>query len=226
MLSLRLEGETDDEFRHRAERAALYAKALVEACLENVEVQEMIADPDDPHTEASLRRNPIVRIDYEQAICIATIGEGLYATRSKSWGSGPNILPLEKDDPVQGTRIIYIFKESSVYNRRFLQRRKIKDLLGKKYRKLVGEAKTRKAIFLENLLPEHALAIRRILGVDPALFWRTCRGKTFLDLPDKPLGTVNDEDIRWLPPKARQLPLFRMGPRTREDFAAATTNEG
>jgi len=133
----------------------------------------MIADPDDPHSEEAFRKNPVVRIDYEQAICIATIGEGLYATRSKSWGAGPSILPLEPDDPVQGTRIIYMFKESSLYNRRFMQRRKIKDLLGKKYRKLVGEAKSRKAIYLENLLPEHALAIRRILGIDPSLFFPT-----------------------------------------------------
>jgi len=65
----------------------------------------------------------------------------------------------------------------------------------------------------------------RILGIDPSLFWRTCRGKTFLDLPEKPLGVVTEQDIRSLPRKARQMPLFRMGPRTREDFRSQVTSE-
>ena len=47
-LSLRLEGETDDEFRSRAESRLLIAKRLVSACLDNDCVQQYIADNDLP----------------------------------------------------------------------------------------------------------------------------------------------------------------------------------
>ena len=39
-------------------------------------------------------QSPIVRIDFVQAFAVASIGEGLYATRNKKWGDGPQIRVL------------------------------------------------------------------------------------------------------------------------------------
>ena len=184
MRSLRFPDETDAQFRERAERAARIARLLVESCLRNKDIQRLIADPGDPHTEESLRCSPIVRIDYEQAMAIATIGSGLAATKHKNWGEGPFILPLEPDDPVDGSRIIYAFKPNSLYNRRFHQRRRMKRLLGRQHRKLVEEAKrVTQGRFLEELNEAQRHVIERIFKVDCKEFWRACRGKTFLDLP-------------------------------------------
>jgi hypothetical protein len=195
MRKLRLDGESDEAFRQRATRAVLMARLLTEACLRNRDVQAMLADSQDPHTEAGLRQNPIVRIDYEQAYAIAGIGEGLYATRNKHWGSGPTILPLEPDDPVRGRYILYVYKENSLYNRRFEQRQRMKDLLGRKFAPLVEAAKYQrhtKQMFLESLSEEQAAAIRRLLRVAPATFWRACRGKEFLKLPSPAEQTYFD----------------------------------
>lgn len=84
MGSLRLDGETDDAFRVRAERAGAYAKLLVDCCLANRCVQSYITDSTLPSwAEESCRRSPTVRIEYEQAIAIGGVGETLQATRSK-----------------------------------------------------------------------------------------------------------------------------------------------
>lgn len=60
---------------------------LIEACLSNRCVLRYIADPELPmYSEAAVRRDPVVRIEYEQAIAIRGMGECLAATRSKHWG--------------------------------------------------------------------------------------------------------------------------------------------
>ena len=185
---LRIEGETDEELTRRAERAAVYAKILTEAVLTNKCIREFIADPALPYSEESERLNPTIRIDFEQAFAFAGIGEGIAATRNKSWGDGPYILPLEPDDPVDPFRVLYVFKEGSLYNRRFEQRQRMKELLGRRNRSLVEAAKykrTTKAMFLEQLTGEQAGAIRQILGIEPGAFWRECRGKAFVDLPPR-----------------------------------------
>ncbi len=156
---------------------------LVSACLQNRCVQEYIADPNIPQwSVGSVRRNPTVRIEYEQAIAFGGIGECLAATAGKSWGHGPQVLPLEAEDWFFPDRITYRFKEGSVYNRRFNQRRRLKKLLGRN-RKLVGDAKSStKADFLKHLTAEEAKAIRRLLGVGPGEFWRAATGAVFLGL--------------------------------------------
>lgn len=189
MRPLRFDGETDAEFRARAERAAVIAKILSDACLANRCMQQYIADPTLPWiTEDGAQHNPTVRVEYEQAVAIGGIGETLAATTSKHWGDGPYILPLKVDDEFFAGRITYLYRENSVYNRRFEQRRRLKELLGRRHRKLVEQAKNRyctKTIFLRDLTGEQAAAIRRILNVEPGEFWRACRGKTFLDLPPR-----------------------------------------
>ena len=186
--NLRIDGESDQEFAARANRAAQYAKILLDAALANKCIRAFIADSALPHSEESEQRNPTVRIDFEQAFAVAGIGEGINATRNKSWGDGPYILPLEPDDPVDPFHIIYVFKEGSLYNRRFEQRRRMKELLGRHHRSLVEAAKykrTTKAMFLQQLTEEQAGDIRRIFGIEPGVFWRACRGKVFLDLPPR-----------------------------------------
>ena len=94
-------------------------------------------------------------------------------------------MPLEVDDEFFPDRIGYCYRENSLYNRRFEQRRRRKEMLGRKYRPLVERAKYQRhpqSIFLDHLTREEADAIRRIVGVEPKVFWRACRGKLFLDL--------------------------------------------
>lgn len=186
---LRLPGESETSFRHRARRAATIARVLVEACLANRCVQEFIADPTIPFfTVEGVTRSPIVRIEYEQAIAIGGLGETLFATRTKHWGPGPWVMPLEPEDWFFPERITYLYRENSLYNRRFEQRRRMKELLGKRWRKLVGTAKYHtKTIFLRDLSSEQARAIRRRLRVEPGEFWRAAQGKHFLCLPFRSL---------------------------------------
>jgi len=53
---------------------------------------------------------------------------------------------------------------------------------------LVGEAKYfTKELFLSRLTSQQAGAIRRILNIEPGMFWRAAAGKCFLDLPNRPI---------------------------------------
>ncbi len=187
LRSLRLPDETDQQFRQRAERTPQVARVLVTACLNNHDIQDLIADANFPsYTEDGCSRSPTVRIDYAEAFAIAGIGEGLAVTKSKHWGDGPNILPLEPDDPVLPHRIQYIFKRSSRYNRRFHQRKRFRRLLGRHHRPLVSKAMyLTKRNFLLVITPDQAQAIRYILGLEPGQFWRAAKGKVFLPLPPR-----------------------------------------
>jgi hypothetical protein len=182
--SLRFDGESDDAFRRRAERVGRIARLLVEACLRNRAVQEMIADPSLPYTEESVRRYPIVRIEFEQAFAVGCMGECLDATKNKRWGDGPWLMPLEPDDPVSPDRILYVYKPNSLYNRRFLQRRRLKELLGREHRALVGKAMSmRKRDFLADATEGQQRAVRQRLCITVGDLWRAVRGKLFLTLP-------------------------------------------
>ncbi len=187
LRTLRFPDETDIEFRQRAERAGQYARILVDACLANECVQEYAEDSELPlFTIEDLQNHPIVRIEYEQAIAIGGIGETLRATKSKHWGDGPSILPLKKDDWFFPERITYIYRPNSLYNQRFEQRKRMKELLGKKHRPLVETAKRgTKKIFLEHLTDEQSKAIQRILDVEPGIFWRMAKGRAFHPLPPR-----------------------------------------
>lgn len=164
---LRFDGETDHAFKVRVERCAAIAHVLIAACLRNTCMQHYIADRLQPHTVESVHRSPTVRVEYEQAIAIGGIGECLAATAHKKWGDGPNILPLLPDDFFYPDRITYVFRENSLFNRRFHQRRRMKMLLGE-HRPLVSDAKaTTKELFLRHLTREQIRAIQRIFGVGP-----------------------------------------------------------
>lgn len=186
MRSLRIEGETDDAFRARAERAGRIAKVLVEACLRNTAVQEMIGDPLLPYTEESVRRHPIVRVEFDQAFAVGGIGECLDATKNKRWGDGPHVMPLQPDDPVSPDRILYVYKPDSLYNRRFRQRRRLKELLGKEHRPLIGRAmRASKKEFLADVTVEEARFVQRRLDITAGTLWRAVRGRIVLALPPR-----------------------------------------
>ncbi len=187
LRTLRFPDETDTEFRQRAEQAGQYAPLLVDACLSNECAQEYADDSELPlFTIGDLENHPIVRIEYEQAIAIGGIGETLRATKSKHWGDGLSILPLGKDDWFFPDRITYIYRPNSLYNQRFEQRKRMKELLGKKYRPLVETAKRNtKKIFLEFLTEQQGKAIQRILDIEPGIFWRMAKGRAFHPLPPR-----------------------------------------
>jgi len=187
LRTLRLPDETDTEFRQRAEQAGQYARILVDACLSNECVQEYAEDSELPLFKIEdLQIHPIVRIEYEQAIAIGGIGETLRATKSKHWGDGPYILPLQQEDWLFSERITYIYRANSLYNRRFEQRKRMKELLGKKHRPLVETAKrSTKKIFLKFLTDEQAKAIKRIIDIEPGIFWRMAKGRAFHPLPPR-----------------------------------------
>ncbi len=180
---MRFPDESDEAFRERATRTAEIGRVLVDACLRNKQVQELLAQGF--LTVRGLKGCPIVRIDFEQAYAIGHPGETLHATRNKRWGDGPYVLPLEPDDRFLNGFITYFYKPESVYNRRFNQRVRLKELLGKN-RKVVGNAKYwTKEMFLKHLTQEQTSAIRRCIGVEPGVFWRAAKGKIFLELPPR-----------------------------------------
>lgn len=99
--------------------------------------------------------------------------------------TGPWTVPLEPDDWFDPDRITYFYRTNSLYNWRFEQRKRLKGLLGR-HRPLMEKAKYAyhtKAIILGNLTAAQANAIRRILHIEPDVFWLAYRGKAFLDLP-------------------------------------------
>jgi hypothetical protein len=105
------------------------------------------------------------------------------------------VLPLEPDDPIHVYRIVYLYKANSLYNRRYEQRRRLKELLGNRYRPLVEAAKRRtKTRFLDRLINEEAEAIRRILHVEPGVLWQAAQGRRFLDLPPRMVQLEFDFD--------------------------------
>ena len=180
---MRFDGESDDDFRVRAEQAGKIATVLVAACLKNECMRAYLDDPTTLHTVESIRRSPTVRVEFEQAIAIGGIGECIAATRTKNWGAGPHVMPLEPDDWFFPDRITYLFRANSLYNRRFHQRRRMKKLLGA-HRTLVGEAKwATKELFLKSLTKEQAALIWRVFHAGPSAFWRAAKGRSFLNLP-------------------------------------------
>lgn len=179
-------------------RLARVASVLIDAALANYDIQSYLADPRPPRlwTIDGVRKNPTCRVEWEHAIVIGGIGESLAAARHKNWGSFIGVLPLEPDDPVGWSRILYLYKTSSPYNRRVEQRKALKRILGRKHRKLVTQAmSSTKREFLTCWLTEaKAHVIKRRLNLDPGRFWRAAKGLDFLDLPKPPIQRLLFED--------------------------------
>jgi hypothetical protein len=169
--------------REEWDRMARIAKVLVRGCLGNRCIQELIADPAWPaYTVESCTEAPTVRIEYDQAYAIADLGSGLSATKHKSWGDGPRVMPLSLDDPVDPMFVLYVFRDGSRYNAKYEQRRELKARLGAAHRGLVNEA--RKFTFADyefSLKAEKRAVILGVLGMTAAEFWRAVNGVDRID---------------------------------------------
>jgi hypothetical protein len=203
--------------RAECERAALFAKVLVEAALANKYVRLYVRDPGPvPWTEERVRRSPPVRVEFEHAYVLGEIGESLAAARGKcTFGAFVGVLPVEKWDPVGEMNVMYVFKDTSPYNRRVEQRRWMKkrlEGLGKGFRQLVTiamDASKRDFVAFrtgwckdfQGGAAAAAQAIRLAFGsdVDLGRFWRMARGKEIVELPTPPVqgelfDAADDED--------------------------------
>ncbi len=140
-------------------------------------MQMYLADSKSMHTVESILVSPTVRLEFDQAVVICGIGEGLSATKSKALGGPPRVMPIEEDDWFFADRVTFLFRSNSLYNRRYHQRRRMKRLLGEN-QQLVGDAKSEtKEMFLRHLTDEQIKAIHRVFHVGPAMFWRAAKGK-------------------------------------------------
>lgn len=166
---------------------ARVARALTDAVFANADVQAHLRDLNPPKlwTVDGVRRNPSSRVEFEHTTVIGGIAESLSAAKNKSWGRLLGVFPLKPDDPVYWCRVLFIYKSTSPYNRRFEQRRELKRLLGRRHRSLATHAaRATKRDFLTRYLTEDGIqAIRRRLGMTPGWFWRVAKGKEFIDLP-------------------------------------------
>lgn len=173
------------------ERTARIARVLVDAALANHDIRAYLADLRPPRlwTIDNVRRNPTCRVEWQDAIVIGGIGESLAAARHKNWRDFIGVLPLQPDDPVGWSRILYLYKASSPYNRRVEQRKALKRILGRKYRKLVTQAmgSTKQEFLTHWLTEEGAYVIKRRLNLEPGKFWRAAKGREFLTLPSPPV---------------------------------------
>jgi hypothetical protein len=169
-------------------RSLVARPELAEAALANEAVRGLLADFPRIYTEAGLRQSPIVRAEFEHATVIGHPGEALAIGLRKNWGAFRGFRPLRVDDPVDPFYVLYLFKDSSPYNRRVTQRKAMKRRLPKDLRRWVNEAYRRpRRDFLARLPEDAAVAIRRSLGLDPVAFWRAARGTLDLGLPAPPV---------------------------------------
>jgi hypothetical protein len=124
---------------------------------------------------------------------LGQLGESLCASRQKAWGELVGVRPVEPRDPIDPIRVLYAFKDTAPYQKRFEQRRRLCQMLGKCYAALVMQAfRSGKREFLERLTEDEAARIRGRTGLEPGRFWRVSKGR---------------EVIKW-PEPSRQLTLF------------------
>ena len=203
-----LEGEPTFEERIARLKALLpVAQALVAGALGNKAIQGFFRDPNLGRfwTEEGQRRSPTVRVEYEHTVVIGHVGEGLAIGHSKNWGRVVGVFPLEPDDPVDPHRMLYAYKRSNPYQRRFDQRVAMRQALGGEFAKLVNRAMGyHQRFFLRDLTDREIGAIRDALGLDPAAFWRAARGRARIAVPrQREMFEDEDEDgggPRTMPP--------------------------
>jgi hypothetical protein len=84
---------------------------------------------------------------------------------------------------VDARHVLYVFRDSSAYHRRVVQRKALKRRLPRAYRRWVNEAyRNSRRDFLAKLPEDAAAAIRRSVSLDPIAFWRAARGTLDLGL--------------------------------------------
>jgi hypothetical protein len=142
------------------------ARALVAGALGNHWVREYFEAYPAVWTEAGQRRSPTVRVEFEHAIVIGHTGEGLAAGKNKAWGPVLGVFPLEVNDPVDPYRLLYLFRDSSPYQKRFEQRRYMRERLGPGFSRLVTRAfRSTLFRFLPTLTAADVVTVSERLGV-------------------------------------------------------------
>jgi hypothetical protein len=197
-----------EQLRLQCERLARIGRVLIDAALANRWVQEYLAEPiplpmrgrPEPFrwTVDMVRRNPPCRHEWQHTRAIAGVGEGLSCSKGKtSWGEFIGILPLEPDDPVGFCRILYVYKPSNPWHQRVEQRHTLKRKLGKRHRKLVGQAMgSTKGEFIKRYATDDAATvIKRRLQLEPGEFWRVVKGKVMMRWPEPPAQGLLFEDF-------------------------------
>jgi hypothetical protein len=162
------------------------AEALVAGALANRDIQGFFRDPHLGRfwTEAGQRRSPTVRVEYEHTVVIGHLGESLAIGHSKNWGRVVGVFPLRPDDPVDPYRMLYAFRRSNPYQRRFDQRVALRQALGPAFAPLVNRAlRAGQGAFRAHLTDREITALRQVLGMDPAAIWRAVRGKARIAVP-------------------------------------------
>jgi hypothetical protein len=125
-----------------------------------------------------------VRVEFSHAFILGRVGESFAAARYKAWGEFISIHPLDARDPIDPVRIVFAFKTSAPYQRRFEQRTRLRQMLGKDYAPLVLKAlRSTKGEFLERLTKDEAARLRARTGLGPSRFWRAAKGREFVNLP-------------------------------------------
>lgn len=177
-------------------RSAAARPELAEAALANEAIRSLLAAYPGVYSEAGIRRSPVVRAEFEHAAVIGHAGESLAIGLRKSWGAFLGFRPLGAF-PVDAFYVLYIFKDSSTYNRRVLQRRAMKRRLRKDLRRWVNEAyRNTRREFLAKLPEPAAAAIRKALALDPVGFWRAAKGRIELGLPKPPVQLTLFDDAQ------------------------------
>lgn len=164
-------------------RAVVFARACYLAARANKYVAAYLELKATGWSEREVFTNPPIRLVFEEASAIGGLGECIDATKFKSWGNVVGIEPVPVDLEVLPENVGYLYHETSRYNRRFNQRRRMKKLLrkdGKLVKDAMGETKKR---FLEKLTEQEQAVISRRFGIGPDVFWRAVNGKEWLDLP-------------------------------------------
>ena len=113
---------------------------MAEAAFANDAIRSLIVRFPEIYSEAGIRKNPIVRAEFEHATVIGHAGEALSIGLRKNWGGFRGFRPLWPDDPVDAFYVLYVFKDDNPYNRRVLQRKAMKRRLPKAFRRWVNEA--------------------------------------------------------------------------------------
>jgi hypothetical protein len=80
-----------------------------------------------------------------------------------------------------------VFKDSAAYQKRFVQRGRLRRMLGKDYATLVTRAMgASKAEFLAGLSEHEAARVRARTGLESGRFWRVVKGREFIAWPESP----------------------------------------
>ena len=173
-------------------------------------------------TRESLKRGCPVRVELEHVMVFGTVQEARSLVRAKTrWGRFLRVAPLQPDDEIDPTRIVYQHKPSSLCRQRYENRMTLKRVLGKEGRGLVSQAmRLTKGVFVLRVTQEETALLWERLGVSAGGFWRLCRRGTGWVQTEFPLSDRSDR----LP--LTELDLYRQTLRQRRGQTGCLLGHG